>query len=73
MGKRKAITKQEAKDLAGCLTIIGTIFIYPFMWIWKGSVWVVKFLWELIKPLVIKVKDAIFYDHADNEQNKDAK
>lgn len=71
MGKRKVITKKEAKTLAGCLTLITTIFIYPFVWIWKGFMWVIQFLWELVKPLALKVIDTIFYDYKNNEQNKD--
>ncbi len=73
MGKRKLITKKEQKTLAGCLTMVIMVFLYPIIWIWKGFVWLCALIWQYLKPLLIKLKNLVFSDYGNkNEQKTDA-
>jgi hypothetical protein len=68
--KKRFLTKKNIQATGGILKIFVVIFYYPIMLVIKGFVWVCSLIWQYLKPLWIKLKDLVFSDYGNNNEQK---
>ena len=71
--KKRFLTKKNINTAGGFIKVLIVIFVYPILLIVKGFVWLCRYIWQFLKPLFVKLKNLVFSDYGNkNEQKTDA-
>ncbi len=55
--RKKLLTKKDEKAIGTIIKAVFAIIYYPLLWICKGIVWLLLFIWELLKTLFAKLME----------------
>ena len=69
--RKKLLTKKDEKAIGTILKAVFAIIYYPLLWICKGFVWLVLFMWEILKSLIAKLMEHSSSPAESNEKTND--